>query len=162
MGKHIHLNEFGDMIFNEYFKYLDLIKDGIDEKIFSFFRDEERYFLNTEDTFHDAHLHRFTYEINKKYYENEDWKEYIIKLEFLHASWEKFFCLTYVNARIHSFPCELLYSDFSDKDVLYHELIFDSCKKEYQHIIYFDNDEFLSIFFRNFDFSEKKLSKPVY
>ena len=112
--------------------------------------------MNSESTFHNAWLHGFTYSIDELYYADENLKQYTAKLEILHSDWKKFFHLSYKNTKIFSFPCNLLYSDFTDLDILYHELTWDDFKKEYRHDIYFAEDRFLSISFQDFHFCEVK------
>lgn len=122
MGKYIYMNYFGMKVFDEYFKYLDEIKDRIPKIIYDFFRDEERCFLHGDKTFHDAWMVEYQYVVNEDGFGNSDKPSYNAKLKLVNAKLEKLFSLNYKNVEIYSFPCNLVYSDFFRLDILYHEL----------------------------------------
>lgn len=154
VGKYIYMNYFGMQVFDEYFKYLDEIKGIIPVMAYNFFRDEERYFLHGDKTFHDAWMVEFQYVVNEDSFTNWDKSSYSAKLKLVNSKLEKLFLLNYKNVEVHSFPCNLVYADFFRLDILYHELTWHELDRRCQHTLYFDDEKFIKIFFTDFEYLE--------
>lgn len=150
MTKLIYQNDLGITKFDRYFRYLDDIRDEINPYIYNFFSDEKKYQLRGKETLHDSWLQDFKISRDLKTEENMNSS---IELSFLLANWESVLILNYYDAFFEKIPFEIFNNQYSQNDLLVHELKWNQQTKRYQHIICFDNDIDLIINFANFKYS---------
>ena len=144
--KHIIFKDYTTYL-DDYFAYLKDIKPNLPCEMKSFFCEEERYAINHDFSLHDAWIESLV--IKNEYLENN--KKTYIQLVLLLANHDKKVILNYRN--VFTIIYDGKPSRWVNKavDLLMHELHITQ-DGNYQHIIEFDSDIWLTIEFTEFSY----------
>jgi hypothetical protein len=147
--KYIYDCPLGITRFDKYFDYLRSVEKGMPSQLSSFALDTDRYVLRSDGTLHDAWISRFCFENN---YSEGEIKESTAKLDLLHSSHEIELHLLYSGMLKADLSVGLQEAILRPVDLLVHEFTVVE-PGVFQHLIRFDKGEWISIRFREFNFS---------
>ena len=132
----IYQDELGITYFDNYFDYLEKIKNLIDKPIYDFFSDWDRYSLRSDKTLHDSRLKSLFFDGNTL--------SILLNLKF-----DDQLLLVYENVKF-----EFSSPFFFELDLLVHELHWLEYEQIYEHILCFDKDNDLMVRFEKFSYIE--------
>ena len=153
MFKYIYDDDNGIPVFEEYFEYLQSIKEVIGDELFNFAIDINRYNLTSKHSLHDSWLKSVQINDSIGSSRGTGFTETDILIQLLGPHHDRLFHLIYKDVKKYNLNKPEKNIPANNYDLLCHEVRLNE-KQEKEHLVQFDNEIIFQVTFSEFKFEE--------